>query len=356
MVPEFGSKSKSELVVREIGEQGLLRRLQSYCPPEMVGDDAAVLSLPPDQDLVVTTDVLVDGVHFSLGLALPQQTTSPTDVGWRAIAANLSDLAAMGARPVGLTIGLSLPGTVPVAWVEALYQGMAACAAAYGTAIVGGDICRSPVVTLGVTALGQVHPQRVLRRSAAQVGDAIVVTGEHGASRAGLERLLSPDDPCPLSVSQQHRLIQAHQRPRPRLDILPLLEAVGAWQLDRPIAAMDSSDGLADAVLQICQSSGVGAILERSRLPTPPELTPWRSAEQALNWTLYGGEDFELVLCLPEATALALVAQSPGAAIIGYTTPALDLVVGDCSPSDKSSPGDASYLSLRQGFQHFDEA
>ncbi|MBE9020856.1 thiamine-phosphate kinase, partial [Chroococcidiopsidales cyanobacterium LEGE 13417] len=107
--------------VKDIGEQGLLERLQRFCPAEIIGDDAAVISSSPEQSLVVTTDMLVDGVHFS------DATTSPEDVGWRSTAANLSDLAAMGARPLGITVALGLPGEVPVEWVERLYKGLADC-------------------------------------------------------------------------------------------------------------------------------------------------------------------------------------------------------------------------------------
>jgi thiamine-monophosphate kinase len=213
--------------VKDIGEQGLLERLQRFCPPEIIGDDAAVLLTTPGQSLVVTTDMLVDGVHFS------NVTTSPEDAGWRAAAANLSDLAAMGASPLGITVGLGLPGEVSVSWVERLYQGMTECLQKYNTPIVGGDIVRSPVTTLSITAFGQVHPSQIIRRSGAQVGDAIVVTGIHGASRAGLELLLHPELGQTLSDGEKAALITAHQRPKPRLDVLPILwgilESQSSW-------------------------------------------------------------------------------------------------------------------------------
>ena len=218
------------LRVRDIGEKGLLERLQRFCPPEVVGDDAAVIETLQGRSLVVTTDLLVDGVHFS------DRTTSPEDAGWRAAAANLSDLAAMGASPIGITVGLGLPGNVLVSWVERLYQGMTQCLQQYETFVVGGDICRSSVITLAITAFGQVAPTLVIRRSAAQVGNAIVVTGVHGASRAGLELLLHPERGQNLSHVQRVALIQAHQRPIPRLDVLPVLRDVaGALS----IAGMD---------------------------------------------------------------------------------------------------------------------
>jgi thiamine-monophosphate kinase len=334
--------------VKDIGEQGLLAKLQSFCPAEIIGDDAAVLVTMPGQSLVVTTDVLVDGVHFS------DATTSPEDAGWRAAAANLSDLAAMGASTLGITVGLGLPGDLNVSWVERLYQGMTECLQKYNTPIVGGDVVRSPVITLSITAFGQVDPQRIIRRSAAQVGDAIVVTGVHGASHAGLQLLLHPQLGQNLTTADKTALITAHQRPQPRLDVLPILWEILTPQLPTPnaplpVAGMDSSDGLADAVLQICRASGVGAILERQKIPVPASFENWLTPEQAIEYAIYGGEDFELVLCLPKEQANALVKQlSQSATIIGTITSGSQVLLHD---EHQKNPDQV--LSLSQGFQHF---
>ncbi|MDX2099682.1 MAG: thiamine-phosphate kinase [Leptolyngbyaceae cyanobacterium bins.59] len=339
--------------VRDLGEQALLKRLQAFCPPEVIGDDGAVLAWndPPGKtsSLVITTDLLVDGVHFSLGLATPGvHTTSPEDAGWRAAAANLSDLAAMGAQPIGITVGLGLPGEVPIAWVEEIYQGLVSCLHPHNTPIVGGDVCRSPIFTVAITAFGRVAPPLAIRRSAAQVGDAIVVTGLHGASRAGLQLLLHPEQGQALSLEERQGLIQAHQRPIPRLDVIPILQELwAAHRLSRSIAGMDSSDGLADAVLQLCRASGVGARLERAALPIPDSLQKITTPETALEWTLYGGEDFELVLCLPLEVAESLVSQlGQQAAVIGTIADDLEVRVYD-------PKGQEETLSLALGFQHF---
>ena len=321
--------------IQEIGEQGLLKKLQSFCPSDVVGDDAAVLSTEPGKRLVVTSDVLVDRVHFS------DRTTPPESVGWRSAAANLSDLAAMGASPLGITVGLGLPGEILVSWVEALYRGITGCLQTYGTVIVGGDICRSPVTTVAITALGYVDPDRVIRRSTAQPEDAILVTGFHGSSRAGLGLLLYPESGQELSQDDRASFIQAHQYPNPRLDVLPSLPQTR-------IAGMDSSDGLADAIVQICRSSGVGARLDRPSIPIHPALKRW-SPDKAMNWALYGGEDFELVLCLQKAAAQALVKQLGGAvAIVGTITSDSDIRLID--PTNKTSD---EILTLEGGFQHF---
>ena len=330
----------SSQLVRDIGEQGLLKKLQSFCPREVIGDDGAVIPTYPDKDLVVTTDVLVDGVHFS------DRTTTAFDVGWRSAAANLSDLAAMGAEPLGITVGLSLPGDVLVSWVEDLYRGLNACLQQYHTPIVGGDICRSTVITVSITAFGQVVQSQVIRRSNAQVGDAIIMTGCHGFSRAGLELLLNPELGCQLSEHERELLIKAHQQPQPRLDVLPYLRELN---LSKPIAGMDSSDGLADAIAQICRCSGVGAAIERDYLTGVSLLSKLVPAEQMWSWILYGGEDFELILCLDSEAALSLLAQLNGnAVIIGEIIAEPKIIL-----QDRLKVYPPQILSLSKGFQHF---
>lgn len=330
-----------EPCVRDIGEQGVLQLLFPFCPPGVVGDDAAVLAGLGTRSLVVTTDVLVEGVHFS------DRTTPPDAVGWRAVTANLSDLAAMGATPLGITIALAMPGEVPLAWIEHLYRGMTACLQVSGGAILGGDLSQSPVRSIAITALGQVDPDRVLRRSAAQLGDVIVVTGLHGVSRLGLAILQEPSLGATVSPAECDRWRCAHQYPVPRLDVIePLWQAIAHTRCRSDIAAMDTSDGLADAIVQICRASGVGAKVERERLRIPPEATVIVSPEQAIRWVLYGGEDFELVLCLPLATAEELVQRLGGdAAIVGEVTAESGVFLID---GQERIP-----LSLAHGFQHF---
>lgn len=343
------------LTVAEIGEPGLLQRLHQFCPPEIIGDDAAAIRISSKQtwngtqedSLVVTTDVLVDGVHFS------DRTTSAEDAGWRAAAANLSDLAAMGASPIGITVGLGLPGQTPVSWVEELYQGMVSCLSTYQTPILGGDVVRSPVITLSITALGQADPQQIIRRSTAQPGDAIVVTGAHGGSRAGLELLLHPELRGQLSEENYQTLIRSHQRPIPRLDILPILLSLKNTHGDRfRVSGMDSSDGLADAVLQIASASGTGAAIDSAKIPKLPALLDWVSPTQALEWALYGGEDFELVLCLPPKCAEELVEQLR---LLGHQSAAIGTIAKETGVCLVHSAGvnRTESLSGNKGFEHF---
>ncbi len=329
--------------IKEIGEQGLLKILQRFCPPDIIGDDGAVLPIIADKSLVVTTDVLIDKVHFS------EITTSPEDVGWRAAAANLSDLAAMGALPLGITVGLALPGETPVNWVEKLYQGMTQCLQKHNTPIVGGDIVRSPIISVAITAFGQVSPQLTIRRDRAKVGDAIVVTGCHGASRAGLELLLHHDLTTNLTKNDTEALIKAHQRPKPRLDVLPILwEIIDSHSLV-DISGMDTSDGLADAILQVCHSSKVGAIVEATEITLHKATINWLTKEKALEYALYGGEDFELLLCLPKQAASELVEKlGDGAAVVGSIIDSDKVVLHD---RDEKIPD--QILNLNRGFQHF---
>ena len=376
MAPPSPNAADRPWTVADLGEQGLLQRLQAYCPAGVVGDDGALLQPSPGQALVVTTDALVHGVHFSAA------TTPPHAAGWRAAAANLSDLAAMGALPLGMTVALALPGETALDWVEGFYQGLWDCCQRYGTAIVGGDLCRSPQLMVSITALGEVPPSLALVRSGARVGDVIVATGLHGASRAGLELLLTPlcnspsnptahppsnppsnptAHPTPAlpspTAKQRSTWIQAHQYPQPRLGWVPLLRQVQQdLALDRPLAAMDSSDGLADAVVQLCRASGVGAELYQEQLPQPPGLETWQGAAQALEWTLYGGEDFELVLSVPP---LVWERLQPLARVARFDLYPLGRIVAAAAGNstvtlhDRPNLPPTAHLSLDRGFQHF---
>lgn len=298
---------------------------------------------------MTTTDVLVESVHFS------EQTTPPYSVGWRAVAVNLSDLAAMGAEPLAVTVALGLPGYTPLDWVEELYRGMSDCLKKYGGEIVGGDLCRSNSRMVSVTALGDVQPTQMIRRNAAMPEMTVVVTGAHGASRAGLAILLdelAADDKesTPFAATW----IAAHQRPIPRFDAIAALREIIQDQSEPTvtraypvIAGMDSSDGLANALLQLSSSSGVGMNIMRSQIPLAVGLSDTVGFEAALDWALYGGEDFELVLCLPPALA-DVFTKTPFGIAIGTTTGNSGIV--NLYPTLAKEKG---ILLTHQEFQHF---
>ncbi|MBE9174422.1 thiamine-phosphate kinase [Synechocystis salina LEGE 06155] len=332
-----------EQTIGALGEQALLAQLQKFSPAELTGDDAAIVDLPSKEALVVSTDMLVENVHFS------EQTTSAFDVGWRGAAANLSDLAAMGATPIGITVALGLPASTTLGWVLGVYEGLTASLQPWQTPILGGDVCRSPFKTISITVLGQVPQGKALYRHQAKVGDWLIATGDHGASRAGLACLLHTHREELLTTEQRNLWQRAHQRPQPRLDLVPSL-----LSLETTMGAMDSSDGLADAVLQICRASRVGAEIWAEKLPIPQGITDWVGLETAREWTLYGGEDFELILALPPVaaqkwlTAIASLNLPPDRfpRVIGQVIAGTEVFL-------TSSNGVKEKLSLQQGFQHF---
>ncbi len=301
----------------ELGETELIRRLGAFAPRGQFGDDAALLGpalLGPndrgDLQLVVNTDVLVEDVHFS------EATMDARDVGWRAAAANLSDLAAMGCLgAVGITVGLVAPGHTPWAWVEGAYAGLVELLGAHGGVLLGGDCSGGGQRLLAITALGRLEQGRSgpIRRGDGQPGDQLVSTGVHGLSRLGLALLRGETLPVlPQAIREQ--AISAHRRPVPRFDAVAALGQCRPGALPWRVAGCDSSDGLAAGATCLAVTSGCTALLERGALPVAPNLEGLAVAE---DWCLWGGEDFELVLALEPSWAAALVDQLPGTRCIG---------------------------------------
>jgi len=361
-----------------LGEWELIRRLGAFAPPDQFADDAALLPDGCDggQDggLVVNTDVLVEGLHFS------EATTGPADVGWRAAAANLSDLAAMGCTEVvGLTVGLVAPASTTWSWVEGVYGGLREGLDTYGGVLLGGDCSGGAQRILAVTAIGRLaragpakqassgqKPDHrnwaAIRRRDGRPGDLLVCTGPHGLSRLGLAVLQGESVPLPaiptespgaplralLDPGLRERAIAAHRRPRPRFDAVRALIACRPPTAPWRVGGCDSSDGLAAAAAAIATSSGCGARLVRTALPLDPAMA---SLPQAEAWCLGGGEDFELVLALEPAWAEALIAALPGTTRIG------ELVAGDAGAlgwTDGApwSPGDGG-SAASSGYRHF---
>lgn len=330
----------------DLGEWELIQRLGAFAPTGQFADDAALVSSAGDGDLVVNTDVLVENLHFS------DATTEAEDVGWRAAAANLSDLAAMGATEViGLTVGLVAPGRTPWAWVERVYDGLHQALSRYGGVLLGGDCSAGGQRLLAITALGRLDPRAgAIRRGDGRPGDLLVSTGAHGLSRLGLALLAgetrsdgSPDAKITQDSSLGLRAIQAHRRPSPRFDaVLALITsrpAPTAWR----VGGCDSSDGLAAAVAAISTTSGCAARLERQRLPLDPAMAAMAEAEA---WCLGGGEDFELVLALEPGWAQALLETLPGASVIGLL---VDGAAGELGWTD----GSPWPRTAGMGYQHF---
>lgn len=255
-------------------EFDLISRIQSRARSRAdvvlgIGDDAALLQVPPGQQLVVTADTLNAGVHFP-------ETTAPVDIGWKALAVNLSDLAAMGARPAWCTLSLSLPNADD-AWIDGFLDGFMALADQHDIALVGGDTTRGPL-SISVTSMGLVEAGCALRRDAAQVGDDIWVTGTLGDAALALEAVLQVRE---VSAALRERL----DRPTPRV-------AVGQRLSGLVHACIDISDGVLADLAHVCESSGVGAEIHMADVPCSSELL---AVPPPQRWPLQtSGDDYEL--------------------------------------------------------------
>jgi len=234
---------------------------------------------------VVTTDALVEDVHFT------RAAMSAADIGHRALASNLSDIAAMGAKPVLATVALGFPPETGEGWVRELYAGMTALARASQTAIVGGDLVRSPVVSIAITVVGEVRTTNMKRRSGARAGDVLALTGLLGASRAGLAIALERPDLAGLPEAAAAG--SAWRRPVPRL-------AEGRWLgASRSVhAMMDTSDGLSTDLGRLASASSVAACVDA--IPVAPSASAVAAAvgADAESYALDGGEDFELLVAI----------------------------------------------------------
>ncbi|HET6545852.1 MAG TPA: thiamine-phosphate kinase [Rhodanobacteraceae bacterium] len=269
-----------------------------------IGDDGAVLAPPAGQELVACTDTLVGGVHFPTA-------TAASDIGWKALAVNLSDLAAMGATPAWALLALTLPHAER-AFLEEFLDGFFELAATCRVALVGGDTARGPL-SASVTALGFVPPGLALRRDGARPGDLVYVTGSLGDAAAGLHCLAQEAGPV-VSAAHRAALVARLHRPQPRL-------AAGAALRGAASACIDVSDGLLADLGHVATASGVAIEVEAAALPTSPALLAFPDAAIRLGWQLGGGDDYELAFAVPPARrddAIADLARlGCGAAHIG---------------------------------------
>jgi len=278
-----------------------LRRLLSADAPGVhvgVGDDAAVVDLGR-HPAVVTTDLLVEGVHFRRG------ATSAHDLGYKAIAVNVSDVAAMGGSPRYGTVGLGLRTGDEAPFVMELYGGMLEAAEEYGLSVVGGDLSRADRVVIAVTLVGEVARGHAVTRAGATPGDRIVVTGALGAAAGGLR--LAQSDPSEVTESLgtdwARELAASLDRPVARVGEGQSLAQAGAT------AMMDISDGLSTDLPRLCAESGVGARIRRAALPVAPALHDLQKVlgTDPFDLALHGGEDYELLVTMPaEAVEPAL--------------------------------------------------
>jgi thiamine-monophosphate kinase len=303
------------ITVADVGEFGVVERLTARFaagadqPAGVVlgpGDDAAVLAAP-DGRVVATTDLLVDTRHFR------RDWSAPDDVGRKAAAQNLADIAAMGAVPTGLLVGLAVPPDLPVDWLEGLADGMRAECAMVGATVVGGDVVRGGTLTIAITALGDLQGRAPVTRSGARPGDVVAVTGRLGYAAAGLA-VLGRGFRSPVSV------VAAHRRPEPPYAEGPRAAGLGAS------AMVDVSDGLVADLTHVALASGVGIELDTAKLAVPAKLRDVGGAlgVDPMDWILSGGDDHALAATFPGGapppapwTVIGRVARGRGVLVDG---------------------------------------
>ncbi len=332
------------MTVADVGEHALLARLLARLPrpPASVlvgpGDDAAVLTPVRNQHLVVTADSLVEDVHFT------RDHFAPADIGHKALAVNLSDLAAMGASPRWALLSLVLPGSWPIADIEGIMDGAVELAKSHGVTIVGGNITRTngPLV-VDVTMGGDARPRRWLTRHGAKAGDSIYVSGMLGGAKAGLEMLSGTGSREP---GTDPACVARQRRPEARVRLGIAMARARAAR-----AAMDLSDGLADALRQVATASGCGVRIDAAVIPIEPGARAWWMTRNVdpVGAAIVGGEDYELLFAIPSRGAGRLrnvrrhVAE-PALTKIGMFTKNAGSLVVECDGREEALP---------TGYEHF---
>jgi thiamine-monophosphate kinase len=326
-----------------------------------IGDDAAVVEQPQGTgplQWVLAVDTMVETVHFNA------VTMEDADIGYKALAANISDLAAMGAVPRHALVSVSVPPSFGPERMRRLYDGLYACAERYGVAVVGGDTTSSPAgLVVAVTAVGTVEAGKALRRSGAQPGDAVFMTGPAGLAAAGLHWLAAAGASGATATAAEAAgtaaLVRAHRRPAPSVKAGLLLAARGTCR-----SLNDVSDGLASEAWEIAEASGVTMVLREELLPLSGSLAAYASAAgiAPLEWMLYGGEDYVLLGTIDaddaEAVKTAFLAEGLPFYRIGEVE--VGVTPGVCLERADTERGGPHYASRRvkvekRGYNHFND-
>jgi thiamine-monophosphate kinase len=289
-----------------------------------IGDDAAVLGMPADRRLVVAVDTIVTGVHF------PSSTT-PADIGYRALAVNLSDIAAMGAEPAWFTLSLSLPHS-DEQWLDGFASGLFELANEFAVPLVGGDTVKGPLVVT-VQIAGTVEADRWLTRSGARPGDALMVSGVPGEAAGGLATVQAASSETDAICHLRRRFF----RPTPRIRLGRALRGIAT-------AAMDISDGLLTDLDKLCAASGCGARVEVEAIPQSAALSATFAPDTCIDYALAGGDDYELLFTIPPAHVAH--AEALGCTRIGEITAGESVV---CLREGRE------YRPQRRGYDHFKE-
>ena len=307
-----------------LGEFGLIEHLTANFKIKQtttikgIGDDAAVLNY--DKHVVVTTDLLVEGVHFDLSY-MPLK-----HLGYKAVVVNLSDVYAMNANATQITVSIAVSNRFPLEALEELYAGIEAAASIYNVDVVGGDTTSSTSgLLISVTALGEVNEEDVVYRNGAKPNDLLVVTGDLGGAYLGLQVLEREKEVFKVNPNSQPDLdmytyiIERQLKPEARKDIVELLKDLGV----KPTSMIDISDGLSSEIIHLCKQSGVGCDLYENKIPLDPlvistcEEFDMDSTTVALN----GGEDYELLMTISQED-FPKIKANPNLTVIGYMTEA----------------------------------
>lgn len=310
--------------LEQIGEFGLIDRITRQIPPLRretrlgIGDDAAIINPPNGYDTLITTDILLQGVHFNPAY-FPL-----VHLGYKAISVNVSDLVAMNAYPAHATVTLGIPARFAMEDIDALYEGVRMAAERYGIDIIGGDTSTSITgLTISVTAIGYAPPEMIVRRTGARPNQLIAVTGNLGAAYMGLQllereqRVIQADPQAKTDLNRYAYLLTRMLAPSARIDASQALRKSGI----RPTAMIDVSDGLSSELIHIARSSNVGVRIFPERIPIDQQ-TFALANEMGINpltAALSGGEDYELLFTVPLDQQQVL--ENAGVAIIGHTTP-----------------------------------
>lgn len=258
-------------------EKDFIHIIKNTLNSEYIGDDCAFLK---DLGIVISQDNLVEDVHFKTDY------TNPYKLGYKSAMVNISDIAASGAEPKYLTVGLSLPSNIDDKFVEDFYKGIRAT----GVEVVGGDITGSDKIFISITVIGLSYGRKISSRSCAKEGYKIVVSGEHGSSSAGLTNL--------QDGIKTGKFVDAHLMPKAQTKFSRLISE----NIKQDYAMMDTSDGLMDALVQIAEASGVSMAVDFGKIPYDKDLEKFKNYKDMI---LYGGEDYQLVACVPEDFEIA---------------------------------------------------
>jgi thiamine-monophosphate kinase len=336
--------------VSALGEFGLIDhitkhvKLRNSSSIKGIGDDCAVIKFDNDKQIVVTTDLLVEGIHFDV-------TYTPLKhLGYKSVVVNLSDVFAMNAQPRQITVSLAFSSRYTLEAIEELYSGILLAAEAYGVDVVGGDTTSAAYgLSISITAIGEAKSDELIYRSGAQEHDLIVVSGDLGAAYMGLQILNREKEVWKENPEIQPDLdgndyvLERQLKPEARKDIVSLLKQLGV----KPTSMIDISDGLASEIKHICKASGVGAKIYEDKLPIDPQ-TYNIAREFNIDPTtvaLSGGEDYELLMTIAQ-TDFDKIKGNPNLTVIGYIT-------NDANVCKLITKGDSEVDLKAQGWDSF---